>query len=132
MDSNEYEVILKRYKILPVGYLLEYYDLLFLNSLLNGKSCLNPFDYISFNNSVAGLRSENRVEFSIKRTKKVVTLSSYFNRIVPLANFLSRTSDTNLFDKPKKYKSLLKTFYISMIEKFKMEQPCSRGWDKTS
>ena len=90
--------------ILPIAYLLHFYDLCYFNKLLNYCYDIDPYDYISVLYPSAGLRSQYTFKFVAKPTKKRHTERSYFNRVVKTANSMLSSSDIDFFTPPESFR----------------------------
>ena len=79
---------LTRLDVLPICYLLIYYDHTYFFKLWNGYFDVSPVNYVRKANSGSDLRSSSRDYFVVQSCKKLKTECSSYNRVVRVSNFL--------------------------------------------
>lgn len=101
---------------LPLPYLLIYYDLCYLNKLLCNHYDINPYDFIAVNIPTAGLRSDGKIKFQVRKTHTCSAERNFFYRVVSSANRLTHTTDLDLYCSPISFKRQLKRILIDHTE----------------
>ncbi len=102
--------------LLPLSYDREIKDLTFFFKAMYGYYDLNIFDYVSF---VSHSRTRNCVNPSlmlkVPSCKTSTFQSSFFNRIVPLWNYVCRTAQPSDLRSLTMFRSFLSRTYLHLL-----------------
>jgi hypothetical protein len=110
---------------LPLSYLLIYYDLTFLASLLHGKFDLNPLDYLQLSED-KGLRRTSSCLFNEKTCRKFRTGAAFFNRVAVSANFIFRHTELDVFGHQTAFKNGLWSYLVNRTkDNFNLSNQCT-------
>ena len=122
----EYLKGLEKLSVIPVFYQLIRNDVVCFSKLLNGDVDLNPFNFVSILRPKASLRSADKSLFVCRHSKKFTSSKNYLQRVVEDVNFLSRKTDIDVFDSPRKHKKKLGSYFANLTKsKFSPTSSCT-------
>ena len=113
--------------LLPLSYDREMKDLTYFFKLLNGFYDLNISNFVSF---VSHKRTRNcknpSLVLKVPSCKTISFQSSFFNRIVPLWNYVCKIACPADLRSLTMFKSfLLKTYVQLLVSSFNVDMPCT-------
>ena len=110
-----YKTILIASGLLPINLLLKINDLLFLNRILNGMYDFDFHNFLSItypcDNFYYNTRSTLKPVLKVNSTRTKQADNHFFQRIVPLSNWLMKEHNLNSFDGPNIFKPRVKQLF---------------------
>ena len=122
-----YKDRLKMLNLLPLSYDREIKDLIYFFKLLNGFYDLNISNFVSFvsHNHTRNCKNPSLV-LKVPSCKTSSFQSSFFNRIVPLWNYVCKIACPADLRSLTMFKSfLLKTYVQLLVSSFNVDMPCT-------
>ena len=86
---------------------------------------MDPFDYVKYENENSGLRSASTPIFSITKTSKKRTDSSFFIRVVRMSNLLIKQK-IDICCQTQTFQKTMTNFFVNMaVSKFCFSRSCT-------
>ena len=113
----------RKLSVFPVTFYLQFYDLIFFCKLVNNFYNFDVFQFVQYCRNF-GTRNDDYLLLEERFPVSQVSKSNYFNRIIPLFNYLTKQYRLD-FSSPGILKSRLVTILSSHLETFDIHNTCS-------
>ena len=121
------KIVCECLKLLPLSYDREVKDLIYFSKLLNGFYDLNIFNFVLFvsHNCTRNCQNPSLV-LKVSSCKTSTFQLSFFNRIVPLCNYVCKIACLADLHSLTMFKSFLSRTYVQLlVSSFDEDMPCT-------